>query len=123
MAVMLTNEIGFIGGDPEIVETKNGQLRKFRMAINKTYKRDDGADWFNVEDWDGVGERLWPHLKKGSAVKITGRLSFGEYKTNSGETREDKRIRLLAIDFAPSSGRRDDDDNAGGGTASADVPW
>jgi single-strand DNA-binding protein len=102
MAIMMTNEIGFVCSDVEDVVTRSGaQIRKFRIGINKSYKQDSEADYFTVTDWTGVSDRIAPSLKRGSRVVVTGRLDFNGYTANTGEARESKDISLLAISFAP----------------------
>lgn len=78
--------------DPEkVVTTKNQQLCKFAIAVNRRYKAannewKDDTSYINISVWGDAAARLMEKLKKGYAVVVDGRL-----RSSSWEDKENKK--------------------------------
>ncbi len=78
--------IGNLGRDPEMRYTQSGQpVTSFSVACNRKYTGGDGQKveetyWFRVSAWGKQAEVCNQYLKKGSRVRVEGRLT-GDAKT------------------------------------------
>lgn len=78
--------IGNLGKDPEMRYTQSGQpVTSFSVACNRKYTGGDGQKveetyWFRVSAWGKQAEVCNQYLKKGSRVRVEGRLT-GDAKT------------------------------------------
>ncbi len=78
--------IGNLGKDPEMRYTQSGQpVTSFSVACNRKYTGGDGQKveetyWFRVTAWGKQAEVCNQYLKKGSRVRVEGRLT-GDPKT------------------------------------------
>jgi single-strand DNA-binding protein len=85
--------IGRIGQNPEVKEVSNGKkLAKFSVAINETYKNNEGervtdTQWHNITAWGKQAELVEKLLKKGSEVALEGKLSNNSYVDKDGVKR------------------------------------
>lgn len=102
--------IGRLGADPEqrYIETRGGgsaPLVTFSLACDQY--PDDKPLWVDVAVWD---ERLQgfaaKHLRKGSGVAITGKLSAKPYNTRDGEARSGLQLKADRIEFV--GGKKED---------------
>lgn len=65
--------------DPEARSTPNGKtVAKIGIAVNRSWKKDGEwqkeTDFFEVEAWGSVAELVAQHVRKGTAVRVVGRL-------------------------------------------------
>jgi len=71
--------IGFIGSDPELVQTSAGTVTKFGVATTERWKDKDGqlqerTEWHRVVFWGARAETLAKQIGKGSLVEVEGAL-------------------------------------------------
>ena len=82
---------GFIGKDPQIRTTKNGnEFAVFRLATNENYMNAMGSwqentTWHNVVLWSEQLEDVKDHLKTGMRLHIHGRISSRSYTDKNGD--------------------------------------
>ncbi len=88
------NTVSMIGRTTKDLELKSfnegkGFYTRFTIAINKVSHKDlqPEADFINIVAWNGLAETLCKHLKKGSQLAITGRLSSSSYTDKDGNKR------------------------------------
>ncbi len=104
---------GRLTRDPEMRYTGSGvPVLHGRLASNFFYRAADG-EW-NQETtyagfvaWQGLAERCYENLSKGSAVLITGRLTSSEWETDKGEKRSQIEIRADRVQFLDRTGEAD----------------
>jgi len=100
--------IGRLGRDPELSVTGNGDsVCNFSIAVSRYYPKGDGEKGFNEETtwvpvtaWKNLADRVANLAKKGTEVKVVGRLA--EKKWEDKETKQMRyRMYVLAqnIDF------------------------
>ena len=59
-------------------------LLEFSIAVNKTGKKSDKANFFNVVAFGKTAENISKYFDKGHRILINGELSDDQYKNNSG---------------------------------------
>lgn len=99
--------------DPELKETDSGlPMCKFTLANNQDYKKDGAlvknVNYFDVVTWSRTAETCHQYLKKGSPVRVKGRLDQSSYKTE-----DDRRITVIdviaqSVDFLPRNRKHDE---------------
>jgi len=98
------NNVSMIGRITKDLELKSynegkGFYTKFTLAINRAVHKDSQpeADFINIVAWSALAENLCKHLKKGSQIGITGRLSSSCYIDKDGNKRYSTEV--VAEDF------------------------
>lgn len=85
--------IGFLGADPEMRSTGNGQVANLRIATEESWKdKDTGekkerTEWHRVVFFGRTAEVCGEYLRKGSQVYIEGRLQTKKWKDADGNDR------------------------------------
>ena len=59
---------------------------RFRIAVNRDYPKDAGADYFNCIAYNGRAQYLAKYGKAGGRVLVIGRLQNGQYE------KEDRKV-------------------------------
>jgi single-strand DNA-binding protein len=102
--------IGFLGTDPEMRYTPNGNpVTSFRIATSRSYTSSDGerheeTEWFTVVAWNQLAELCNQYLSKGRRAYVDGRLHSNSWQGQDGQTRFRNEIiaeRVLFLDRAP----------------------
>jgi single-strand DNA-binding protein len=96
---------GRLTRDPELRYTQSGvPVFNARLATNHFFRAADGewkreTTYIGVVAWQGLAERCFENLHKGSAVLVGGRLASSEWETEKGERRSSVEIRADRIQF------------------------
>ncbi len=78
--------IGSLGADPELRFTQGGTaVLNFRIATTEKWKDASGVqkeetEWSTCVMWNKAAEDAAPHLRKGSYVRVEGRLKTEMYE-------------------------------------------
>ena len=94
--------IGHIGGDPELLESKNGRAyARLRVATNRIWKdeqeqKQKRTDWHSVFVFGALAERCAAQLKKGSLVFVEGTLNQWD---SEGSTQAKQSINAQTVQF------------------------
>lgn len=106
--------LGNLTKDPEVKKTPSGvDVAHMRLAISEQYRdRQTGASketvcFVDVSAWDKQAENCGKYLLKGSQVLVEGRLSYDEWKTQSGESRSKLSVRADKVQFLGAKKARD----------------
>ena len=129
------NEVFLMGNlttDPEVKYTPKGTaVGDLRMAINDTYKAQDGTvketvTYVDVEVWGRTAENCKQYLSKGRPVFIEGQLRLDQWE-QEGQKRSKMKVRALTVQFLgggqgggerrPSGGEMDQRPAASGSSA------
>ena len=110
-ALNLTIVEGNLTRDPELLYTKNGNsLCKFDIAVNFTYKQNDTehkeVSYITVTVWHKLAEACAKYLKKGSLIRVKGRLKQEVWATKEGTKKQKILILAETIDFLGSKSRK-----------------
>lgn len=84
---------GFAGIDPVVVNFANEKkMARLSLGVHEFYKNSlgeavDQTQWFNLIFWNQKVELVEHIVKKGSAMRIEGKLSTQTYTDKNGEQR------------------------------------
>lgn len=96
--------MGRIVKDPDIRYSTGGNamcIASMRLAVDK-YKKEDGADFFNLKAFGKRAEFCEKYLKTGTKVIASGRLENNNYTNKEGRKVYDVQIVVEEIEFAES---------------------
>ncbi len=124
--------MGNLTRDPEVRHTPKGTaVGDLAMAINMTYKAQDGTEkeevcYVDVVVWGRQAETCRYYLTKGAPVFVEGRLQLDQWEGPEGEKKSRMRVRADRVQFLSRSGgggggggaRGPRSDGAGGGAPS-----
>lgn len=124
--------MGNLTRDPEVRHTPKGTaVGDLAMAINMTYKAQDGTEkeevcYVDVVVWGRQAETCRDYLTKGAPVFVEGRLQLDQWEGPEGEKKSRMRVRADRVQFLSRSGgggggggaRGPRSDGAGGGAPS-----
>lgn len=104
---------GHLGADAETRFTATGQkVTSLRVATTTRKKDKEETIWWRVTVWGDRFEKMFPYLKKGSAVIVIGELSKPEiYTDKEGRPQVSMDITAEIIRFSPF-GKADKDQGA-----------
>jgi single-strand DNA-binding protein len=113
--------VGYLGRDPELRYTPQGDaVCNFSMATTEKKKDKAGefqdiTTWFRVTLWRRQAETASKYLAKGSQVYIEGRLRIEEWTDRDGNNRFTLEVQGTDMQFLGSGAGRGDDhrDEAG----------
>ena len=124
--------VGNLTRDPEVRQTPSGKpVAELRLAVSETYRdRQTGQPkevvcFVDVVVWERQAELCQQYLAKGRPVLIEGRLTYDEWKTPQGETRNKLRVRaegVLFLGAPPKRGEAQEGAPAPAAPAAADAP-
>ena len=111
--------MGNLTRDPEVRQTPSGAtVAELRLAVSETY-RDRQTNqpkevtcYVDVVVWNKLAELCQQYLAKGRAVLVEGRLTYDEWKTPQGESRNKLRVRADQVKFLGSPKRGEAQDGA-----------
>lgn len=94
---------GYLGADPETRFTPSGQkVTTLRIATNSYQNGQEVTVWWRVTCWGDKFDKILPHLKKGSAVMITGEMKKPEiYTDKEGRPQVSLELTAESIRFSP----------------------
>lgn len=76
--------MGRITAEPEMKQTNGGMsVTRFTIAVDK-YKREDGADFFNITAFGKTGEFVAKYFGKGQVIHVEGKLQNNNYEDSNG---------------------------------------
>ena len=123
--------MGNLTRDPEVRHTPKGTaVGDLAMAINMTYKAQDGTEkeevcYVDVVVWGRQAETCRDYLTKGAPVFVEGRLQLDQWEGPEGEKKSRMRVRADRVQFLSRSGggggsgaRGPRSDGVGGGAPS-----
>ena len=102
--------MGNLTRDPEVRHTPKGTaVGDLAMAINMTYKAQDGTEkeevcYVDVVVWGRQAETCREYLTKGAPVFVEGRLQLDQWEGPEGEKKSRMRVRADRVQFLSRSG-------------------
>lgn len=92
--------IGHATRDPDIKDIGQSKVASFRLAINRSFKRDnvwvDKPTFVDCEAWNQKAEYIAARVQKGTEVFIRGRLETDEWEKD-GERRSKLKVYVLEL--------------------------
>jgi single-strand DNA-binding protein len=109
--------MGRLTRDPEQRTTSGGKIIvSFSIAVDRG-GQDDGADFFNVNAWEKLGELVMQYLGKGRKVLVQGRLRQDSWEDKeTGKKRSNIEVTATDVTFLDGPSSSD------GGSSSGSAP-
>ncbi len=108
------NIIGYVGQNPRIVsfpDTGN-KVVKFSIGVREFSNKEESTLWFDVDAWNGLGERIMQTVKKGREVMLTGRLAISVFTKEEGGVKTEIHKPVLKLSGFHLCGPKPEDDAA-----------
>ena len=107
--------LGRLIKDPELrtVETSDKVFTKFIIAVDRSFRSIDGtrkADLIPITVWGKKAEVICKYMKKGSYIRLSGRLRTGSYEDKLGNKKYIAEV--VAEDFKFVGGRRENTESS-----------
>lgn len=108
---------GRLTRDPDLFYTKNGNgVCKFDIAVNSFFKKGENSinevSYITVNTWNKIADACSQYLKKGSKVRIKGKLKQDSWTTKEGEKRKKIYIEASSVDFLGSPKKQNTEEKA-----------
>ena len=115
---------GNLTRDPELKTLPSGTPTcTFGIATNRYYKvqgeKKQEVSYFDVEVWSKNAENCSQYLKKGSGVRVVGRLKMDSWTGEDGGRKTKVKIVAEHVEFKPSFGARRDKKDAQGSSGAS----
>ncbi len=124
--------IGNLTRDPELRYIPNGTaVAKFGLAVNRTYKSQDGEQkddtcFIDIVTWGKIAESCANYLSKGRPIFVEGRLQYNTWETPDGQKRSKIDVVAERIQFlggAKTTEGLSETDEIEGIEADDDIPF
>jgi single-strand DNA-binding protein len=115
---------GRLTRDPELRYTPTGKsVASFSIAVNASFNGKESVSYFDIEAWNGTGEAVVKHQRKGSRVIVHGELRQSRWTDNNGNRRSKVNVRAGRVEFVawPNRAEPADDDTDGPDADEADA--
>ncbi len=87
-----------LGADAELRYTpEKTAVCEFSAAVQSGYGKNAKVSWATFHVWAKKGEAVFPYLKKGSHIAVTGELTLDEFKSNNGNEKAKLIVRVSDI--------------------------
>ena len=104
---------GNLTKDAEVREVNNTKVTLFSIACNESYQSKEkesikSVNFFQTEVWgEAFANKISPFLKKGTCLRITGKLRQDIWQSEDGSRKERIYIRATSVDFIGLSKKSD----------------
>lgn len=80
--------MGRLVADPEMFGKKDKQVARFRIAVDRRFKQEDGpeADFFNCVAFGKQAEFAGVYLSQGKKMVFCGRFENNNFENDDGDT-------------------------------------
>lgn len=125
-----TNVIGYVGGDPQMRYTAQGDpVASFSVAASRRWTDSNGQKqertvWFKVSAWRRLAEVCNEYVKKGSLIFVQGELQEPRvWQDRGGEHRASLEITASAVQFLNRPGEGRDEPKAQEAETEEEIPF
>lgn len=119
---------GHLGADPTLRYTDGGTaIANFRIAASETFTKDgnkeEKTEWISCVAFKKTAEIIGEHLKKGSFVRVSGRMQTRKWTDKDGNDRWTTEIVLREMQFLDKKGSQAPADVHDAPADDGDVPF
>ena len=91
--------LGNIGKDPEVRETKAGNIVNLVMATSEKYtdksgKKQENTEWHNLVVFGKLADVVAKYVKKGDKLYVEGSITTRKWEDKEGNTRYNTEIKV-----------------------------
>ena len=95
--------MGRLTADPELRYTQsNTPVTSFTLAVNRSYGKEQQADFIDVVAWNKTAEFVCQYFRKGLLVAVEGRLQTRHWEDKQGNKRKSVEVVADEVFFAES---------------------
>lgn len=95
--------MGRLTADPELRYTQsNTPITSFALAVNRSYGKEQQADFIDVVAWNKTAEFVCQYFRKGLLVAVEGRLQTRLWEDKQGNKRKSVEVVADRVYFAES---------------------
>ena len=103
---------GNLTRDPEIFYTKTGaSVCKYDVAVNHYFKSADkeykDVSYISINCFNKLADVCYQYLKKGSRVRVKGRIKMDKWQSAEGTTKTKLNIQAASVDFLGSPKKKE----------------
>jgi single-strand DNA-binding protein len=91
--------LGYIGKDPEVRETKAGNIVNLVMATSEKYtdksgQKQENTEWHNLVVFGKLADVVSKYVKKGDKLYVEGSITTRKWEDKEGNTRYNTEIKV-----------------------------
>ena len=102
--------VGRLVADPEIYNGKNSTVARFRIAVDRRFKTEEGpeADFFGCVAFGKTAEFIEKYFNKGMRIALVGRIENDNYEDDDGNKYYRDTVVIDNVEFCDS--KKEDDE-------------
>lgn len=102
------NCTGRLTRDPEMqhVGAKGTTIVKFGIANNTGFGQYERANFFDAQMWGNAAEAVFPYLKKGKQIALTGMLENQKWTNNEGVEKDKWVVTISTLTLLSDGGAK-----------------
>lgn len=110
-----TFAVGHVGGSKLIKTEGKAPLLAIDLATNQRFAGKETTVWLRVKVWNERGEKLAPHIEKGTLLLVRGRPEAKAFKRGDGSLDADLVLHAYEVEFLSAkkagAGASEDEEN------------
>jgi len=105
--------LGNIGKDPEVRETKAGNIVNMVMATSEKYtdksgQKQENTEWHNLVVFGKLADVVSKYVKKGDKLYVEGSITTRKWEDKEGNTRYNTEIKVRDITMLGGGEKKSD---------------
>jgi len=103
--------LGNIGKDPEVRETKAGNIANLTMATSERYtdksgQKQEKTEWHNLVVFGKLADIVAKYVKKGDKLYVEGSITTRKWEDKEGNTRYNTEIKVRDLTMLGGTEKR-----------------
>ena len=103
--------LGNIGKDPEVRETKSGNIANLTMATSERYtdksgQKQEKTEWHNLVVFGKLADVVSKYVKKGDKLYVEGSITTRKWEDKEGNTRYNTEIKVRDLTMLGGTEKR-----------------
>jgi single-strand DNA-binding protein len=105
--------LGNIGKDPEVRETKAGNIANMVMATSEKYtdksgQKQENTEWHNLVVFGKLADVVSKYVKKGDKLYVEGSITTRKWEDKEGNTRYNTEIKVRDLTMLGGGEKKSD---------------
>ena len=103
--------LGNIGKDPEVRETKSGNIANLTMATSERYtdksgQKQEKTEWHNLVVFGKLADIVAKYVKKGDKLYVEGSITTRKWEDKEGNTRYTTEVKVRDLTMLGSGEKK-----------------